>query len=363
MHELMKRVTERLKNPPLSAEDLKKEIIIFPSIGWAKPTFEELEDSKFKVSAISDMVAPGQFMDFLSPDYFIRRKIIPIDDVLENHKDKVLLVAIWDRDNRLENIEIFRGQGFPIVTDINGYTFSEACAGNIHHQKELYYLEKAWDYFTDESEREIILNKALIYLGVIDVMPFELPQYFIDFMDITEDEIFADCGFFNGDTAESFIKETNNKFKKYYAFEPNAKNIEAAKPEIKSDPHIVITQAGVYSHCTTLMFNDEHADASSFTLMGEGHTEVPVISLDAFFADKEKPTFIKMDIEGSEIQAILGAKTLIQTYKPKLAICLYHKPEDMIEIPRLIKEILPEYKFLLKQHRDIGSETVLYCKI
>jgi FkbM family methyltransferase len=354
MHELMKKVSEHLVNPPLSAEDLKREIIILPPNRWLGPTIAELEESANQVVAFADNEGGTKVAGI---------DVLSLGDVMHNHHEAIIIIAIWDKAEREDIIKQLRALGFPYVTDAYEYTFSKACHGKICKQKELYYLEKAWDFFTEESDREIILNKALYYLGAISETPYELPQYFVPFMDISEDEIFADCGFFNGDTAESYIKDAGGKFKKYYGFEPNAKNIAQVKPEIKNDPRIEITQAGVYSYCTTLMFNDEHADASSFEMKGAGNTEVPVVSLDAFFADKEKPTFIKMDIEGSEMAAILGAKCLIRDYKPKLAICLYHKPEDMIEIPKLIREIMPEYQMILKQHSGINGDTLLYCKI
>jgi FkbM family methyltransferase len=354
MHDLIKKVSEHLKNPPVSKSDLERKLIICPSKGWIKPTLDELEDSSKQIIAFADNEGGGKLLGL---------DILSFGDVMQKHRNAVIVVALWDDNERKDVINQLLQVGFPRVTDAYAYTYSKACYGNIRRQKELYYLEKAWDFFEDESDREVILNKALYYLGAIGETPYELPQYFIPFMDISEDEVFADCGFFNGDTAESYINDASGKFKKYYAFEPNAKNIAMVKPEIKNDPRIEITQAGVYSHCTTLMFNDEYADASSFEMKGAGNVEVPVVSLDAFFADKEKPTFIKMDIEGSEMAAILGAKYLIRDCKPKLAICLYHKPEDMIEIPKLIREILPEYKFILKQHRGLNTETVLYCKV
>jgi FkbM family methyltransferase len=302
-------------------------------------------------------------MDFLGEDYYIRRPILPLSDVLENHRDKVLIVGIWEQNNCDEVVEWFIKSGFPTVTDLSGYLFSKACNGMISHQKELYYLEKAWDYFTDESDREIILNKALLYVGAKKTIPVEKPQYFTPFMEVNDNEIFVDGGFYIGDTAESFIEVTGGRFKKYYAFEPNTNNLDKVSQTIKNDSRIVITQAGVYSHCTKLLFNDQEADSSSFEQKKNCNTKVPVVSLDAFFADKEKPTFIKMDIEGSEALALLGAKKLIAEYKPKLAICVYHKPEDIIEIPKLIKEIVPEYKFKLGHHLMKQNETVLYCKV
>lgn len=72
-------------------------------------------------------------------------------------------------------------------------------------------------------------------------------------------------------------------------------------------------------------------------------------------------TFIKMDIEGSELKALMGAKETIRKYKPKLAICLYHKKEDILEIPLYVKELLPEYKLYIRHHCNKHGETVLYA--
>ena len=72
-------------------------------------------------------------------------------------------------------------------------------------------------------------------------------------------------------------------------------------------------------------------------------------------------TFIKMDIEGSEIPALRGAKEIIETQKPKLAICVYHKPEDIWEIPELILDYVPEYRLYLRHYSITYTETVLYA--
>lgn len=72
-------------------------------------------------------------------------------------------------------------------------------------------------------------------------------------------------------------------------------------------------------------------------------------------------TFIKMDIEGAELAALKGAKNTIKMYKPKLAICVYHNPLDIIEIPKLIKEIEPSYKLYLRHYSKFYSDTILYA--
>jgi len=67
-----------------------------------------------------------------------------------------------------------------------------------------------------------------------------------------------------------------------------------------------------------------------------------------------------MDIEGSELAAINGAEQLIRTWKPRLAISLYHKAEDVFEIPERILQIVPEYRFRIRHYGAGLFETVLY---
>ena len=77
----------------------------------------------------------------------------------------------------------------------------------------------------------------------------------------------------------------------------------------------------------------------------------------------EKVTFIKMDIEGSEMRALSGARHLITTCKPKLAICIYHKLDDLWKIPLYIHSLVPEYKFYVRHHSILYVDTVLYATI
>lgn len=70
-----------------------------------------------------------------------------------------------------------------------------------------------------------------------------------------------------------------------------------------------------------------------------------------------------MDVEGAELESLKGAKKIIQRDKPKMAICIYHKPEDVITLPVYIKELVPEYKFYLRSYSNADNEMVLYAVI
>ena len=76
---------------------------------------------------------------------------------------------------------------------------------------------------------------------------------------------------------------------------------------------------------------------------------------------KEPVSYIKLDVEGSEYQALLGARKTIETYSPRLAVCIYHKPEDVWELPWLIHEMNPAYQFYIRHYSYTEVETVLYA--
>ena len=86
---------------------------------------------------------------------------------------------------------------------------------------------------------------------------------------------------------------------------------------------------------------------------------VQVRALDGL--DIPAPTFIKLDVEGFEAKALAGARNIISAFKPKLAICAYHKPEDLIVLPQTIKELHPDYKLYLRKHSYTYDDLVLYA--
>lgn len=61
-------------------------------------------------------------------------------------------------------------------------------------------------------------------------------------------------------------------------------------------------------------------------------------------------TLIKMDVETFEIKALEGARRIIIEQKPKLSISAYHYLSDLWEVPRKIRELVPEYKLYLRHH-------------
>ncbi|RLB34963.1 MAG: hypothetical protein DRH12_17020 [Deltaproteobacteria bacterium] len=87
---------------------------------------------------------------------------------------------------------------------------------------------------------------------------------------------------------------------------------------------------------------------------------IKTIKLDDFLRTK-KVTLIKADIEGMELSMLKGAKRIISLWKPKLAICVYHYPNDLLDIIQYLQHLVPQYKFALRHHSPRQLETVLYA--
>ncbi len=211
-----------------------------------------------------------------------------------------------------------------------------------------------------------LMNNGVEEQRIFSIGPYifvaQEEQYFnTDFMTFEEEEIFVDVGCC--DLSSSIrLKDRCKTLKRVYAFEPDPHNYnkceKAASLHFK-DGVVKIIGKGTWSEDKTISFNAS-ADGTSH-ISENGGTSIEVVAIDNVIASDEKVTFIKMDVEGAELESLKGARHTIQRCKPKLAICIYHKAEDMQDIPLYIKELVPEYKLYVRHHSNGASETVLYA--
>ncbi len=178
--------------------------------------------------------------------------------------------------------------------------------------------------------------------------------------------VFLDVGASVGDTLEALANRTNDSFELVYCFEPSqdAYAILQEKAE-KYGNRVRIVNKGAWDKKETLEFHEDAEYGASKIVIGEKENTIEVLvdRLDDMVDLSDRVVHIKMDIEGAEKRALRGAVEIIRRDKPMLAICVYHKNDDLLEIPKLIKEIVPDYKFYLRHHNVAGTETVLYAII
>lgn len=221
-------------------------------------------------------------------------------------------------------------------------------------------LSKLKAMLFDEKSREIVdaiwqkrIDNCKDYNDIC-----EPKQYFYDGIIKKDSEaVFVDGGAFDGNTVRQFIAFQNNVYKKVYSFEMDKTNFDAI-PTDEFDDRVTFLNYGLWNERKTISFIT-HKQGSEIS--DDGNSVAECVALDEVIDATENVTFIKMDIEGAEQNALLGAKNIIKRSKPSLAICLYHKFADLWEIPFMIHEMVPEYKFYIRHHNHNYEETVLYA--
>lgn len=186
-------------------------------------------------------------------------------------------------------------------------------------------------------------------------------QYFpSDIVSLTDSEVFLDAGAYDGDTLRDFAKRTNNKFTKYLALEPDPVNYKKLL-EVAStfeDGKVEVFPYAVGAEDTMLKFDATGGAGAGFN--ENGSIEVECKRVDDFFYDF-KPTYLKFDIEGAELDALKGSEKTIETHRPKLAVCIYHLPDDLWTIFLYLYNKYPFYNFYARTHQYDGLDFVLYA--
>lgn len=233
----------------------------------------------------------------------------------------------------------------------------------LRHEEE---IATVYDWLADDLSRETFYK--IVKFRLLDDS-IEVPtmmqdnQYFeYEFYNRRNDECFVDCGAFNGISLKTFLKENQNEFEHYYGFEPDKHNFELLTEYIFSLPEELQSKMDMFEASAY----DKAGTGKLFSLKGPGsfmadigNEEVKTITIDEALKGR-KATYIKMNIEGSELQALAGAEETIRTYKPALAIAGYHKTWDLWEVPMKIEELYPGYKLYLRSYMNHLS-FVYYC--
>ena len=191
-------------------------------------------------------------------------------------------------------------------------------------------------------------------------------QYSIpDKFEVKEGDVIIDAGAFVGDTALHFLDSMNGKGK-IYSFEPQKINYNSLKGNVERNnlsDVISVVNKGLWSENTELYINSK--EAASFLNEVNGDDRIEVETIDSFVETNHiaKIDLIKMDIEGAEMNALIGAQETIKKFRPKLALSIYHLPDDLTRIPLFIKSLVPEYKIYMAHKSHWWIETVLFATL
>lgn len=190
----------------------------------------------------------------------------------------------------------------------------------------------------------------------------ENPYFLDDIFSFDKEMVYLDGGAYIGDTIQLLFNKLGGACKQTYAFEPNEDIFKKLLESVKVYGNSVTCfKAGLDDHDGTVSFLK--ADSGS-KISDDGTEIIDVVNIKTFLKQLQNnyPTFIKLDIEGKEKVVINAMADFISSKQPDLAISVYHKLEDLWEIPLQIHRLNPKYKIYLRHQSNYFTETVCYAK-
>ncbi len=242
----------------------------------------------------------------------------------------------------------------------------------------------------DEIERLEVFNLASIFCERVDIDIFE-KNCFLDAMQkgyldgkasynfsvglfdsysyndikVEADDVVIDAGAscpeYHDNTTAFFASKTNNIVHSFEPMPQSFANLSAAMSDVEN---VKLYPHAIGDENKSVFFKVNYSASCIVDDKGwsDNTVEVQMVKLDDIVDGRVD--FIKMDIEGSELAALNGAQNMIKQYRPKLSICIYHRPQDIYEIPEYIKRLVPEYKiWIVNNEGHYWMGTKIFAKV
>jgi len=189
--------------------------------------------------------------------------------------------------------------------------------------------------------------------------------YFPGLLRLRRDEVFVDCGAFDGDTVLAYAGVCGGRYQTIIAIEPDPGTFARLSARVATLARTVAMNSAVGAARGSIPFVasgalSSHAMSAGAQGLGGGGplVEVEVVRLDDL---APRPTYVKMDIEGFEREALAGARHLLSGGDTAFAVTLYHRMSDLWQIPLLIHECAPDLRLFLRHYAEDWAETICYA--
>jgi FkbM family methyltransferase len=299
-------------------------------------------------------------------------RVLSPSDAVRDYRDAAVVMTVWSpsRVHVMDGIHHWlRDQGLSRIASFVPLYWRYATSFLPYHCLDLPHrlyddgeaIRQAYELFDDDESKEQFRIQVSYLLSTMDM--FDIPRaggttYFPnDLFELGEDEVFVDCGAFDGDSLASFLEATSGSFEAVVAFEPDPdawidlqSYVRAQSPAARN--RIRLEQKALGATTGTVQFDGGGTPGSRISESGD--LLVDRVALDDVLRHVA-PTFIKMDIEGAEEAALLGAANAIRDHRPILAICVYHLQSDIHRIPNLIAGLTADYHLYLRRQGDAGD--------
>ena len=237
--------------------------------------------------------------------------------------------------------------------------------GPIEHQvRQRPRYDRLRERLADERSREV-LHEHLRMRLLSDFASEPDPRDALGLLGVDDSDAlsFVDGGAFDGDTLRGFLTWRGERFTRIVAFEPDPGNMQRLRHTVRTLPagqraRIDVREQALWSSCTRLAFDAGGEVGSTFG--GTGDTQVQTSDL-ATLDDLPDPLFVKLDVEGAEGEVLRGGEAWIRRRLPLLAVSVYHRPDDLLDLFELIDGWSLPYRYRLRCHGGDGTDLMLYC--
>ena len=310
--------------------------------------------------AVAGIFASDAFVRGHSFAGFRVHKLSEIEDVIENF---VVVLAFGtnypDMIQHIQNIAKKHTLYAPDVPVIGEGLFTYQ-----YFLEHLPEFNAVYRMLADDESRRVYLNiiqyKISGKINYLETINHEPDAIFRGILKPTRNECFVDLGAYNGDTIRELLYYTHQKYYSIHAVEPDRKNFKKLERYVTESnlKHVKLHHCAAWCKDTELPFRSKSGRNSSLTTEGE---LFPARSVDSL-VHNEPISFLKMDVEGFEREALCGAFKTIYRHKPKLCVSIYHRNQDIFELPLLVKMLNPKYKLYIRHRLYIPAwDTNLYA--
>ena len=331
-------------------------------------------DGAEKIMAVFERlgIKPAAFMasdEFVRGHSFMGYQVHKLSEIQEMYRDFVIVVCfgsslppVMDRLYELDGQYELYAPDVPVAGEgLFDEEYLEANADKLQRVKRL---------LADEQSKRV-LDDIISYKLTGDIKLLKGCETPVtegwSLLKIGKEETYVDLGAYNGDTVDLFLRLTNKEFAGIYALEPDYRSFNRMVRRNYALGRGIFhpVHAAAWNEDTTLQFRSSGGRSSSPETggrYGRGRiVPVQAMKVDTLLEGK-KATLLKFDVEGSEREALDGAKDTIAKYRPKLILSLYHRTEDLLELPLKIREMNGGYRLYLRHHPYIPAWDVnLYC--
>lgn len=340
-------------------EKTTKPLVLYGMGNGADKILDWCEEHGVRVAAIfaSDEFVRGQsFRGFT---------VVKYADVVAKYPDFLLVIAFASESQVvLRHFHLLAQQHETVAPHLPLFAGDPSVSWQwlAEHEQD---LQEVYEHLADAQSQRVFaallnykLSGKITYLEACETQRLADCQELYTF---DEEETYLDLGAYDGDTLEEFLGFVQGRYRQIVAVEPDGKNFKKLIRFVEEAglPAVELVPQGIWQQAGYLQFNNTGGRQAALGV--EGKTSIAVTSVDELLGTR-RASYIKMDVEGAEYQALCGGADQLRSAGPKLFVAAYHRDDDLWRLPQLIWQLRPDYQIYLRKHPYIPAwEINLLC--